>query len=54
MEESKAIKLWEELAKSEVCLEEKLKRFKDKTNLPLRKIAEITEINKDKINKITK
>jgi len=54
MEESKAIKLWEELAKSEENLEEKLKKFKEKTNLPLRKLAEITGINKDKINKITK
>ena len=54
MEESKAIKLWEEFAKSEENLEEKLKKFKEKTNLPLRKLAEITGINKDKINKITK
>jgi len=54
MEESKAIKLWNELAKSEENLEEKLKKFKEKTNLPLRKLADITGINKDKINKITK
>jgi hypothetical protein len=54
MEESQAIKLWEELAKSEENLEEKLKKFKEKTNLPLRKLAEITGINKDRINKITK
>ncbi len=54
MEESQAIKLWNELAKSEESLEEKLKKFKEKTNLPLRKLAEITGINKDKINKITK
>jgi len=54
MEESQAIKLWNELAKSEESLEEKLKKFKEKTNFPLRKLAEITGINKDKINKITK
>ncbi len=54
MEESQAIKLWNELAKSEENLEEKLKKFKEKTNLPLRKIAEITGINKDRVNKITK
>ncbi|MBP2629755.1 MAG: transposase [Firmicutes bacterium] len=54
MEESQAIKLWNELAKNEESLEEKLKKFKEKTNLPLRKLAEITGFNKDKINKITK
>jgi len=54
MEESQARILWDELAKSEECLEEKLKSFKEKTNLPLRKLAEITGINKDKINKVTK
>jgi len=54
MEESKAIILWDEFAKSEECLEEKLKSFKEKTNLSLRKLAEITGINKDKINKMTK
>jgi len=54
MEESQARILWDELAKSEECLEEKLKSFKEKTNLPLRKLAESAGINKDKINKVTK
>ena len=50
MEENQAIKLWDELNKKENTLEDKLKRFKAETNLPLRKLAEITGINKDKIN----
>ena len=54
MEESQAIKLWEEIAAREEALEEKMKKFKEQTKLPLRKLAEITGINKDKINKITK
>jgi REP element-mobilizing transposase RayT len=54
MEESQALKLWEELIKNEESLEEKLKKFKEKTKLPLRKLAEITGTNKDTINKITK
>jgi hypothetical protein len=54
MEENQAIKLWGEIATGEESLDEKLKDFREKTNLPLRKLAEITGINKDKINKITK
>ena len=53
MEENQAIKLWDELNKKENILEDKLKRFKVETNLPLRKLAEITGINKDKINILT-
>ena len=54
MEENQAFKLWDELNKKENTLEDKLKRFKAETNLPLRKLAEITGINKDKINILTK
>ena len=54
MEESKAAKLWDKLSKMESTLEEKLKIFRVESNLPLRKLAEITGINKDKINRMTK
>ena len=54
MEESQAIKLWDEIAAREESLEEQLKFFREKTGLPLRKLAEITAINKDKINRLTK
>ena len=54
MEENQAIKLWGEILNKEESLEEKMKKFKEQTKLPLRKLAEITGINKDKINKITK
>ena len=54
MEESKAAKLWDKLNKMESTLEEKLKIFRVESNLPLRKLAEITGINKDKISRMTK
>ncbi|MDF2859000.1 MAG: transposase, partial [Neobacillus sp.] len=54
MEESQAIKLWNEIVTGAESLDEKLKDFREKTKLPLRKLAEITGINKDKINKMTK
>ena len=54
MEESKAARLWDKLSKMESTLEEKLKIFRVESNLPLRKLAEITGINKDKINRMTK
>ena len=54
MEESKAVQLWEKLIKMERPLEEKLKIFRIESNLPLRKLAEITGINKDRINRVTK
>ncbi|WP_418627215.1 REP-associated tyrosine transposase [Anaerosinus sp.] len=54
MEEKQANKLWDELNEKENPLEEKLKTFRAETNLPLRKLAEITGINKDKINILTK
>lgn len=54
MEEKQAIKLWDEIAAREESLEEQLKYFREKTGLPLRKLAEITGINKDKINRMTK
>ncbi len=54
MEEGEAIKLWGEIAVGEESLDEKLKKFREKAKLPLRKLAEITGINKDKINKMTK
>ena len=54
MEEKQAKKLWDDLNKKENILEEKLKTFRAKTKLPLRKLAEIAGINKDKINILTK
>ena len=54
MEEKQAMKLWDELNKKENTVEKNLKRFKAETNLPLRKLAEITASNKVKLNILTK
>lgn len=64
MDEKKARELFEEMLlrmgkekNSETSLglpEELVKEFRGKTNLSIRKIAEITGMNKDKVNKILK
>ena len=54
IEESKVVELWKQLGEQEDSLERKLRVFRMASNLPLRKLAEITNINKDKINKLIK